>query len=121
MSTEKFQPIFTQLKTIFQPYEGQLMLQADTPENYSLATPPIERLKKEMFFGAVQIRKNYVSFHLMPVYVFPALLDNLSPDLKKRMQGKSCFNFTRLEPSQVDELAQLIKQGFDAFKQEYNF
>jgi hypothetical protein len=49
--------------------------------------------KKVIFFGAAQIKKNYVSFYLMPVYMFmfPKLLDNISPELKKHMQGKSCF------------------------------
>jgi hypothetical protein len=37
--------------------------------------------------------KSYVSFHLIPVYMFPDLLKGLSPALEKRMQGKSCFNF----------------------------
>jgi hypothetical protein len=37
------------------------------------------------------------------------------------MQGKSCFNFTRLDPAHLEELARLTEQGFSAFKQEYNF
>jgi hypothetical protein len=40
----------------------------------------------------VQIKKNYVIYHLMPVYLNPGLLEGMSPGLRKRMQGKSCFN-----------------------------
>ena len=33
----------------------------------------------------------------MPVYMFPDLLDGISPELRRRMQGKSCFNFKKAE------------------------
>ena len=46
-----------------------------------------------MFFGSVRLGKAYVSYHLMPLYMRPALTSLVSPVLKKRMQGKTCFNF----------------------------
>jgi hypothetical protein len=120
-NTEQFQAVFEQLRGILQPYEAHLKLDADTPESYSLNTPYVEQWQKELFFGAAQIKKNYVSFYLMPVYVFPALLDNISPALKKRMQGKSCFNFKMVEQELFNELVQLTGRGFETFKQEYQF
>ncbi len=56
-----------------------------------------------MFFGAAVIKKNYVSFHLMPVYVHPDLLEGISDGLRKRMQGKSCFNFKALDEDTLAE------------------
>ena len=47
----------------------------------------------------VQIKKNYVSFHFMPIYIDPTLRESLSPALRKRMQGKGCFNFSTIEPA----------------------
>ena len=49
----------------------------------------VDRTGRPLFAAAVQIKKSYVSFHLMPVYANPALLDSLSPALRKRMQGKA--------------------------------
>ena len=46
-----------------------------------------------MYFGSVRAGKAYVSFHLMPLYMCPALKGGMSPALRKRMQGKTCFNF----------------------------
>jgi len=117
---ENFPAVFEQLRSVLEPYAAQLKVDADTPASYSLNTPYVEQWKKELFFGAVQIKKNYVSFHLMPVYVFPALLTEISPALKRRMQGKSCFNFAKVEPDLFDELAGLTARGFAAFQQEYN-
>jgi len=67
-------------------------------------------------FGGVKISKAYVSFHLMPIYMNPKLQATISPELKKRMQGKSCFNFTSVDPGHITELKKLTKAGFEEFK-----
>ena len=85
-------------------------------EAFSLDAP--KKGKKTMFFGAVQIMKRYVSFHLMPVYVHPELLEGLSDDLRRRMQGKSCFNFTHIDEAQLAELARLTERGMAAFRED---
>ncbi len=54
----------------------------------------------------------------MPVYMYPDLLEGISPELKKRMQGKSCFNFKTLDDAQVEELARLTEQSFARVKRE---
>jgi hypothetical protein len=60
------------------------------------------------WFGAVQLKKNYVSVHLMPIYADAALRAQVPPKLEKRMQGKSCFNFKTTEPELFDRLEGLI-------------
>jgi hypothetical protein len=64
-----------------------------------------------MWFGGVRQGKAYVSYHLMPVYTHPALLETISPALKKRMQGKSCFNFKVADAGLFDELEALTREG----------
>jgi hypothetical protein len=95
-----------------------LTITADTPEGYSLDGAHSEKWKKAVFFGAAHVKKNYVSFYLMPVYMFPELLTDVSPELKKHMQGKSCFNFKKVEPDLFKELASLTHKGFDQFIKE---
>jgi hypothetical protein len=58
-----------------------------------------------------------VSYHLMPVYVFPDLLNGISDALKKRMQGKSCFNFKKEEPDLFKELGEITEAGYKRFKE----
>ncbi len=113
-----FPIVFEQLKNILKPYERKLTLTADTSSSYSLDGPYSEKWKKVIFFGATQIKKNYVSFYLMPVYMYPELLKDISPELKKRMQGKSCFNFKKVEPDLFEELKDLTRKGVDKFKKE---
>ena len=111
MAKENFESIFEQLKEILQQYEAGMVVTADTPANYSLDSKLLGPNGKPLFFSAVQVKKNYVSFHLMPVYMFPDLLDGISPALKKRMQGKSCFNFKTADAERFQELRQLTAQS----------
>ncbi len=117
----EFPIVFESLKSIIKPYAKRLIAKSDTPESYYLDAAYNEKWKKELFFASVQVKKNYVSFYLMPVYMYPDLLKNISPELKKHMQGKSCFNFKKVEKTLFEELSQLTEQGFERFmKEEYS-
>ena len=112
----EFPLVFEGLKNILKPFEPNLTVTADTPRGYSLDGPYSEKWQKQLFFGAARIQKNYVSFYLMPVYMFPDLLKDISPELKKRMQGKSCFNFRKVEPDLFKELAELTHKSIEQFR-----
>jgi hypothetical protein len=114
----EFPIVFEQLKKILEPYSINLAVKTDTPDTYYLDGPYSKKWKKELFFSSIQIKKNYVSFYLMPVYMYPELLKDISPALKKRMQGKSCFNFKKVEPDLFKELELLTAQGVEKFKKE---
>jgi hypothetical protein len=117
-SNNDFPVVFEQLKNILKPYAEKLTLKVDTSDTYYIDGPYSEKWKKQLFFGSAQVKKNYVSFYLMPVYMYPELLQDISPDLKKRMQGKSCFNFKKVEPDLFDELAVLTRKSVEKFQQE---
>lgn len=113
MDTDK---IFTELKLILAQYEPNLLVLHNKTDNYYLNTPTTDKNKKPEFFGAVQIKKSYVAFHLMPVYYHPELLDNISQELKSKMQGKSCFNFKHTDDKLFAELNSLTKNAFEKYK-----
>lgn len=115
---ERFIEVFIALKRVIEPCSARLELVTDSENSYYLDTFHIMKNKKPLFFGAVQINKNYVSYHLMPVYVNPSLLDSMSDGLRKRMQGKSCFNFKSVEPELFQELADLTVAGYEFYSQE---
>ena len=114
---DAFDETFTTLRGILVPYAKEMMVQVDKPGNYQISSRSMkDRIGRPLFVAAVQIKKNYVSFHLMPIYACPELVDSLSPTLKKRMQGKSCFNFTTIESAHVKELVSLTKNGIARYK-----
>jgi hypothetical protein len=116
---DQFPAIFAQLKTILHEYVlPPLVVSTDTADNYALATAAQPKYPQGFFVAAVQVRKNYVSYHLMPVYLFPDLLEGLSERLKRRMQGKSCFNFTLIDEELFAELASLTAAGVKRFREQ---
>jgi len=112
----KFEDVFAPLRSVLQKHVGKLSVTADTPSQYCLSGGLHPKHKKPMPVAWVQIGKGYVSYHLMPVYGCPKLLDRYSPKLKARMQGKSCFNFTTIDEALFAELDQLTADSFVAFK-----
>lgn len=105
-------PVFADLRSVMLPYARKLDCKVDSDEELSVDTRHIHENRKPLWFGGVQIKKRYVSYHLMPVYLNPGLLEGISPGLMKRMQGKSCFNFTSSDASLLKELATLTEAGF---------
>jgi pentose-5-phosphate-3-epimerase len=110
-----FQETFKQLKDILEPYAARLHVVHDTGTDYYLDMHLVIKNKHRLCFGAVRTGKGYVSFHLMPVYASSDLQETISPELKKRMQGKSCFNFKTPDQKLFKELARLTKAGFEKF------
>ncbi|MCI0346901.1 MAG: hypothetical protein L0221_15900 [Chloroflexi bacterium] len=39
------------------------------------------------------------------------LVGSLSPELRRRMQGKSCFNFTKVDDALFEELERITAKG----------
>ena len=111
-------PVFAALRQVLAPYASKLATTRDDDQELYVDTLHLQKNKKPLFFGAVQVKKSYVSFHLMPVYLAPELLVAISPELKSRMQGKSCFNFHAVEPGLFEELASLTQAGFARYKEQ---
>ncbi|HEY0702438.1 MAG TPA: hypothetical protein VGD60_06705, partial [Candidatus Acidoferrales bacterium] len=110
-----FQSIFKSLKKILQAHEEKLFIKKNDPGHYYAETQSHSWQGHRMFFAAAIIKKNYVSFHLMPLYVAPELLKTIPPNLKRRMQGKACFNFTTPDPQLFQDLAKLTKAGLQKY------
>ena len=110
--------VFDALKALIEPHTRLLDIKRDEPGSFYADTFHVMKNKKPLFFGAVQAKKNYVSYHLMPVYVNPTLLDGVSQELKKRMQGKSCFNFKTVDEKLFKELGKLTKVGLQDYRKD---
>lgn len=108
--------IFKTLKSFLEPYEAQLVVVHNKSDHYYFNTAITEDNRKAAFFGSVQIKKSYVAIHLMPVYTNPELLEEVSQELKNRMQGKSCFNFKKVDEELFEEMKVLTDRSFEKYK-----
>jgi hypothetical protein len=111
-----FEPVFDRLRAILRRNAGAMKVADDTSARYCLQCGLHPKHKTPMPVAWVQTGKNYVSYHLMPVYGCPKLLDGVSKELKARMQGKSCFNFKTIDEPLFQELEQLTVAGLAAWK-----
>ncbi|MCU0495964.1 MAG: DUF1801 domain-containing protein [Anaerolineae bacterium] len=112
----EFQAVFETLKALMLKIAPECVVLEDHPGKYYLALPPIPQIKKDLWLGGVEIKKNYVSYHLIPVYADPSLLEGTSEALKKKMQGKSCFNFKKVDAALFAELDDLTQRGLVSYQ-----
>jgi len=109
---------FAALKALLVKHARHLIVVHDAPDEYYLNTRKPGANGKPMFFGAVEVKRNYVAYHLMPLSVDPALAAAIPPALRARMQGKSCFNFTAPDRAALEELDLLTRAGMASFERK---
>jgi hypothetical protein len=115
---ERRRAIFTALKQILSAYRNELVVKTDKPGHCYLETPTASLNGRRLFFAGAKIKKNYVSFYLTPLYMFPDLAYRISPNLGRLMRGQSCFNFTAFDQDSFDELHQLTEAAFQMIRRE---
>jgi hypothetical protein len=108
---------FSSLKPVFSNVAKHLALRTDTQTEYALVTrspsPFPQHKGHPLDFGSLHVGKSYVRLHLMPLYMSPELSQSISGALRKRMQGKTCFNFKEdPDPELVAELKRLAENAF---------
>jgi hypothetical protein len=122
-STSSNAAVFERLRGILSKHADRFSVTSDTKERYCLEgrVGPATlqawggKVKRPQIPVAwVDRGKAYVSFHLMAID--PALCGEMSAGLEKRMQGKTCFNFTAIDERLFRELEQLTVRGLAAFK-----
>lgn len=109
----EFTRVFDRLKNIIEPYAREFHVTYDQPTGYGVDMAPEGERDPTSWFAGVRLGKAYVSYYLMPVYVEPSLLEGISPELRRRMQGKSCFNFRSVDDRLFAELAELTRRGYE--------
>jgi len=109
--------VFQRLSALLRPYAANLSIKADTDRNFYLEES--RSTGKPVMFAAVQLKTSYVALHVYPLYVRPELLDTLSPELRSRMQGKSCFNFKHSEQVLDEDIKELLQIAYDGIEARY--
>lgn len=83
---------------------------------FSVNTKHSMKHGQRLCFAAVQVKSRHASDHLMPAYVEAALLDGIAGEPRKvGTQGKSCFNFSRLDDLFTEPDA-LTAAGRDSYR-----
>ncbi len=115
------QQIFLQLKDVLQKYAKLMSVTTDTNTEFQVYTgKPVElpgRKFPTMYFAGLIIKKNFVGFYFMPIYMNPDLVSKLAPELLKLLKGKSCFHFTKLDPTIIPKLESALQLGYEGYQE----
>ena len=110
----EFAEVDRRLRQLLEPLRSKLAVTRDGPGGMAVEIPGLEG-RPWGYVAGVRPGKRYVSFYLMPVYASPELAATMSPELRRRMQGKACFNFTRIDEPLFAELTRLMHAGLEPF------
>ena len=116
MKDDDKESIFQSLKSVLSTYSDALTCTENTEKSYNLYTNHTMKNKKPLYFGGVKINNNFVSYHLMALYVYPELKNSISKELNALLKGKSCFNIKALEKRNFDELVSITKTCYSKYR-----
>jgi hypothetical protein len=111
-----FTAAFSGLKQMMAAFLTDLRVTDDEPRKFTLVTKANSWRGGPMFFSSVMMGKAYVSYHLLALYMCPEMVKAVSPGLKKRMQGKACFNFKAPDAVLFAELGELSRAGLEKYR-----
>jgi hypothetical protein len=124
MATDR-EAVFVALRETLRAHRGTLSVGADTPVRFCLeaSVGPATlaawggRVRRRTIPVAwVECGKANVSLHLMGLAGNPALLANLSPSLRARLQGKTCFGFRTVDDTLIAELDAVTGAAIAGFR-----
>jgi hypothetical protein len=115
---DDFEGAFNALREMLRRHAQRMVVQADTPKDFVVATRALAPNGRPMWFGCVSVKKTAVTYHLMPLYFNPKLQAAVPPKLLARKQGKTCFNFKRPDPALFEILDDLTRHGREAWERQ---
>lgn len=108
MTTDRV-AVEARLRSIIDGYRDRLVVGSV----YGLETLTRPNAKAHDFFAFVKPGPSYVSLYLKPIYTWPDLLDDVSPALRKRLQGgRTAFSFALVDEPLLEELETLVERAF---------
>lgn len=72
---------------------------------------------QKTYVAGVMLNKNTVGFYSMAVYAFPKEF-KLSPEIKKLLRGKSCFQIKNIDKKLEKEISDIVEKNIKIFKKE---
>ena len=100
-----------ELRAILVPYED--VLESATIDGMEVLRRP--GAKAHDWFAGVRQKSGTVKLMLLPMHTHPELLEDISPDLRKRKTGASLLTLRAGDEALIEELEQLVQRSFDAY------
>jgi len=100
-----------ELRAILVPYEDVL----ESSEIYGMEVLRRPGAKAHDWFAGVRVKGDTVKLMLLPMHTHPELLEDVSPEVRKRKTGASLLTLRAGDDVLIPELETLVQRSFDAY------
>ncbi len=114
-SSPSLSQVFEALAAILVPYARLFQSEMHPNMGYCLKASH-GRPAKELYFGGVRLHSDHAKYHLFLLYSYPELEAGMSPELRQRLEGKTCFRIERFDRELFVELEALTRACFERFR-----
>src|SRR3989344_5044669 len=123
MNEETLQELFGKLKKLLEKNSAGLEMRESVIGSQAKGSKPALHLygkkpvaipgrkPQQTYLAGIILQKNFVGLYMMPIYSHPQLTKNLSPQLRRMLKGKSCFNVNQADRAVLSEIDKLLKEG----------
>lgn len=103
--------LMAELRAMLVPYEDVL----EPHELYGIEVLHRPGAKMHDWFAGVRPGKGTAKLMLLPIKSHPELVEDLSPQLRKRMSGDALFTLKPGDEGLLPELEGVVQRSFDAY------
>ncbi len=130
MNEETLQELFGKLKKLLEKNSAGLEMRKSVIGSQAKGSKPalhlygkepvaiMGRKPQQTYLAGITMQKNFVGLYIMPIYSHTQLTRNLSPQLRKMLKGKSCFNVNQADSAILSEIDKLLKEGKAIYKKQ---
>jgi hypothetical protein len=103
--------LVAELRALLVPYEDVL----EPHELYGIEVLHRPGAKMHDWFAGVRPGKGSGKLMLLPIKTHPEVVEEISPQLRKRLSGDALFTLKPGDEALLPELTQLVAKAFDAY------
>lgn len=99
-----------------------LKVRTNKAENFEVAgTKEVMQGKQKVdgfYFASVVPKPKDIRLYFFPIYTHVDAFQDLSPELRKCLKGKSCFHIKKISPEMDVEIRKMIEKGVKLYEKD---
>ncbi|MGD1848635.1 MAG: hypothetical protein ACFB10_24860 [Salibacteraceae bacterium] len=70
------------------------------------------------YFASVVPKPKDIRLYFFPIYTHPNDFEDLHPEVRKCLKGKSCFHIKKLDDAMEQAIVDMVQKGVDRYQRE---
>ena len=107
------------LKEILKHHKDNLKIRHDNEKTFEVCGTK-ERMQGKQkvdgyYFASVMQKPKDVRLYFFPIYTHVSEFEDISPELRKCLKGKSCFHIKKVTPELEMDIKNMVQKGIDLY------